>query len=67
MASGNADRLTAKAREIEYEERLTMAEQKKTQPREWKTPKLRMVVPARRTRGGVGDLNDQDDVWYNAS
>lgn len=44
-----------------------MAEQKKTQLREWKTPTLRMVVPARRTRGGVGDLNDQDDIWYNAS
>lgn len=33
----------------------------------WQKPALRSVSPARDTRGGLGDLNDQDDTWYTVS
>ena len=35
--------------------------------KDWKAPELRSIVPLRRTAGGIGDLNDQDTVFYNAS
>ncbi|HVH49382.1 MAG TPA: hypothetical protein VM760_05830 [Sphingomicrobium sp.] len=38
-----------------------------TDRKDWKAPELRSVVPLRRTAGGIGDLNDQDTVFYNAS
>lgn len=37
------------------------------QRRQWKQPTLRSVVPATRTRGGGGNANDQDDIFYDAS
>ncbi len=33
----------------------------------WNAPAVRNVVPARRTRGGVGNLVIQDDLFYNNS
>lgn len=33
----------------------------------WSTPQLRSVIPTRRTRGGGGGANDQDDIIYDAS
>lgn len=33
----------------------------------WKTPRLRTTVPLRRTAGGVGNANDQDDAFYTTS
>lgn len=44
-----------------------MTKSKAAERREWKTPTLRMVAPARRTRGGGGDINDQDDIFYTSS
>ena len=38
-----------------------------TARKDWKVPELRSVVPLGRTAGGIGDLNDQDTVFYNAS
>jgi len=35
--------------------------------KDWKAPELRSVVPLRRTAGGIGNLNDQYTVFYNAS
>jgi hypothetical protein len=33
----------------------------------WSTPQLRSVIPTRRTRGGGGGANDQDDIIYDLS
>ena len=34
-------------------------------PREWSIPRINAIVPVERgTRGGFGDVNDQDDIWY---
>lgn len=33
----------------------------------WQKPELRAASPARRTRGGAGAINDQDDTWYTLS
>lgn len=30
----------------------------------WTSPAIRTIVPVDRTRGGGGDLNDQDDTFY---
>lgn len=35
--------------------------------KEWKTPELRSIVPAVRTRGGSIGANDQDDAYYDPS
>jgi hypothetical protein len=35
--------------------------------KQWKAPKLRSVVPARRTAGGPFDPGDQDDAFYSTS
>jgi hypothetical protein len=32
--------------------------------REWSTPKIGLIAPVERTRGGGGDVDDQDDFWY---
>ena len=32
----------------------------------WKKPELRAVSPAKETRGGAFQ-NDQEDIWYSAS
>ena len=34
---------------------------------EWSVPAIRSVVPLAHTRGGGGDINDQDDVFYDLS
>jgi hypothetical protein len=33
----------------------------------WQKPELRTVSSARYTRGGPGNIDDQDDVWYSVS
>lgn len=33
----------------------------------WTKPEVGMPVPVERTRGGIGDPDDQDDVFYNLS
>jgi hypothetical protein len=33
----------------------------------WSTPQLRSVIPAHQTRGGGGDIADQDDTLYDVS
>jgi len=38
-----------------------------TDRKAWKKPGVREIVPARKTAGGIGDLNDQDDTWYTVS
>jgi len=38
-----------------------------TDRKDWKAPELRSIVPLRRTAGGIGNVNDQDTVFYNAS
>ncbi len=30
----------------------------------WTTPVIRSVIPVEHTRGGFGDVQDQDDVHY---
>ncbi|MGB3847887.1 MAG: hypothetical protein WA940_18595 [Sphingopyxis sp.] len=39
----------------------------KTAGKSWSTPSVRSVIPARRTRGGGGTANDQDDATYDLS
>lgn len=33
----------------------------------WSAPSVRSVVPVRRTQGGGGNRNDQDDGFYDIS
>ncbi len=33
----------------------------------WSAPTVRAVVPVRRTQGGGGNRNDQDDRFYDLS
>ena len=33
----------------------------------WQKPELRAVSLARNTRGGPGNIDVQDDVWYSTS
>lgn len=46
---------------------MTKAVEQQAPRKDWKKPELRAVTPAARTRGGGGNANDQDDVWYDAS
>lgn len=34
---------------------------------EWTAPAIRESIPARRSAGGIGRRNDQDDVFYRRS
>ncbi len=34
---------------------------------EWSAPAIRSVVPLAHTRGGLGDIQDQDDAFYDLS
>ncbi|MEL7690799.1 hypothetical protein [Citromicrobium bathyomarinum] len=34
---------------------------------EWSAPAIRNVVPLTHTRGGIGDVDDQDDLFYVVS
>ena len=34
---------------------------------EWSAPAIRSVVPLTHTRGGIGDVDDQDDAFYVVS
>jgi hypothetical protein len=33
----------------------------------WTPPVVRETIPARKTAGGGGDINDQDDIFYVTS
>lgn len=39
----------------------------KTGNKSWTKPSVRAIVPARRTHGGGGGTNDQDDANYDLS
>ena len=40
---------------------------RKSQREEWSAPAIRSVVPLTHTRGGIGDIDDQDDAFYVVS
>ena len=44
-----------------------LGKETKGEAKTWTTPSVRSVVPARRTRGGGGGTNDQDDATYDLS
>jgi hypothetical protein len=46
---------------------MTKTVEKQAPRKDWQKPELRSVVPAARTRGGGGDINDADDIFYDAS
>jgi hypothetical protein len=50
-----------------HDKSIVSSSQESVERKTWEKPRLRILPVPTKTQGGVGNINDQDDIFYKKS